>query len=300
MKALLFAASALTLASVPAQAQLLGGSGSLGGSLGGTIGSSIDTSSLSRTVTRTVRATTDSVESTTRAAADSKVATSGDQNVDSSNGSVSANRSANAGLTGNVSQLASIPMTTAGGSASGSGEASGNGSAGAQLIGTDAIGGLANSGVSQAQTTVGIIRGVGGSTAGRATGSAGSLTSGVTGTATGNASGEASGNGGLTSMPLAVAGSGAANGQGAFGVAPGMPVLAPSGEQIGKVRELVANGRGQVEQVLVEANGARSLVPADQFSASGAALILGSGEGEVSQNGDEPEMQQPDSDTAVR
>ena len=76
---------------------------------------------------------------------------------------------------------------------------------------------------------------------------------------------------------LAAAGSGAANGAGAFSVAPGMDVLSPTGERIGRVREIVADERGQVQQVLVQARGARQLVPTGNFTAAGDALVMGSG-----------------------
>ena len=53
-----------------------------------------------------------------------------------------------------------------------------------------------------------------------------------------------------------------------------MPVTLADGSSLGKVKEIVANSRGEVEQIVVkQANVTRSL-PAGMFSASGNALVL--------------------------
>ena len=300
MKALFFAATALTFIATPAQAQLLGGSGGLSGSIGGTIGTANDTTSPIRSTTRTVRSTTDSVQSATRGSVNGDATTDGSQNVNRRNGSVSADRNADAGLTGGVSHYTTNPITPFGGNASGRGQASGNGNAEAQLIGTDSVGSLTNSSASRVQNTAGSARDRARSAAGQTQDSVGGLSSAATNGISGNASGEGNGSGSFTSMPLAVAGSGAAMGQGAFGVAPGMPVFAPSGERIGKVREVVANNRGEIQQVLVAGKGTRTLIPADQFAASGNALVLGSGEGEISKGSSEPDPQNSGNITAAQ
>ena len=71
------------------------------------------------------------------------------------------------------------------------------------------------------------------------------------------------------------AGSAAAAGQGAATVAPGMPVMTPEGASLGEVRQIVANGRGEVEQVVVKQGNVTRTLPAGMFSASGNALVAG-------------------------
>jgi uncharacterized protein YrrD len=93
---------------------------------------------------------------------------------------------------------------------------------------------------------------------------------------------------------LAVAGSGASQGEGSFGIAPGMDVLAADGARIGEVREIVADERGQVRQVLVSNGRVERLVPAGQFSGAGDALVMGSGEA----NGSTPPAPEPEPEAA--
>jgi hypothetical protein len=110
----------------------------------------------------------------------------------------------------------------------------------------------------------------------------------------GGASGEGSGaaNGGgsasLLQPALAVAGSAAAAGQGMASVAPGMPVMTPDGASLGKVREVIANGRGEVEQVVVKQGKVTRTLPAGMFSASGNALIAGQASGDAGGSAAEP------------
>ena len=256
MKTLLLTASALTLIAAPAHAQLLGGGGQAGvtGSLNGTINS-------------TVRAPTETVRSTTRGTLRSDAATRGSQNVDRENGSVAIDRSADTSLDATTSQLLGTPAGQASGHASGSANASGSGSANAQLIGTDAV----TSTVRGTASTVGNV-------ATSATSSAGQRASGATGQAgsiAGSASGAASGAGMIDSGVLALAGSGAAQGEGAFAVAPGMPVQLASGEQLGTVRDIVATRSGEVRQLVVETTDGLTTIPARNLTASGSLLIAG-------------------------
>lgn len=286
MKNLFIAATALTLFSAPANAQLLGGSGGLGGALGGSIGGA-------GSIGAPLRGTLDNVRSATRGAADVAGSTEGSQNADVRSGNVEANRSANAGGTANVAQLVTNPIAPIGGNASGSGSAQGNGSANAQLLGTNAVTGDARNGVSQVRDTAANVRGLAtpaigqartaaGNAAGTATSAPGNLPVGnVTGAASGNGSGSAD----LTSAPLAVAGSAAATGEGAFAVEPGMMIMSPEGVSLGKVREVVANGQGQIQQVVMTAKGARSVIPVGNLAASGNWLIFAQGEGSVEQGG---------------
>ena len=63
-----------------------------------------------------------------------------------------------------------------------------------------------------------------------------------------------------------------------------MDILAPSGERIGEVRQVVADQGGQVRELVVETrDGALQAVPAGDFSvagdlsAQGNALVMGNG-----------------------
>lgn len=292
MKNLLIAATALTLFSAPANAQLLGGSGGLGGGLGGSIGSAGSIGTPLRGTLDNVRSTT---RSSTRGAADVAGSTEGSQNADVRSGDVGANRSANAGGSANLTQLASNPIAPIGGTASGSGSAQGNGNANAQLLGTDAVTGIAQSGVSQVRNSAAAARGLATPAIGQVRNAAGNAVTSATsapgnlpvGNVMGGASGGGSGSADLTSGPLAVAGSAAATGQGAFAVEPGMMIMSPEGVTLGKVREVVANGRGQIEHVVMTAKGARSVIPAGNLAASGNGLILAQGEGSAAQSGDD-------------
>ena len=273
MKKTLALTSALALAVIatPASAQILGGGGGVLGGGGGALDTTIG--GIDRTIS-----------STTRGTLDTRGSTRGDARVDRRNGRVEADREADAAITGNASQLLTGPLGTQGASASGNGEASGGGSASAQLIGTDQVRGLVGQTRDTAGGAVGTARntatGALGTARGRATGLANRAGSAM-GSGSGSASGEGSGaggfGGGLMGNTLAVAGSGASQGQGAFAVAPGMDVLAPNGERIGQVREVVANGRGEVQQLLVSNGRVERLVPAAEFATSGSALLMGMG-----------------------
>jgi hypothetical protein len=137
----------------------------------------------------------------------------------------------------------------------------------------------------------GQLHGVAGNLAGSANGAAsgaGSATgslNGFAGNLAGTATGAGSATGSLNSVPatLAAAGSAAASGTGAFAVTPGMPVLGADGDKIGQVRQLVTDQRGQVQALLVEANGARALIPAGNFTADGSALVSAMGQGQLQQ-----------------
>lgn len=267
MKSLLVAASALTLVAAPAHAQLLGGGG-VTGSLNGTVGS-------------TLRAPSEPLRSATRGTVRGDAATRGNQNVDRKNGSVAIDRSVGTSLDATTGQLLGTPAGEASGNASGSANASGSGSANAQLIGTDAVRGVVADGAGKASGAVSTVR----NTATPAVGSARDRNSGAAnqgGNVAGSASGAASGAGMVNSGMLALAGSGAAQGEGAFAVAPGMPVQVTSGEQLGTVREIVATRSGQVRQLIVETKNGLTTIPAGSLSASGNVLIAGGASGAAS------------------
>lgn len=286
MKHLMLAASALTLIAAPAHAQLLGGGG-LGG-VTGTVTGKVDT---------TLRSSTDRIRSTTRGAASGNASTSGDQNVDRKSGDVSINRSLDAGLDATTSQLLETPADMVSGNASGSGRASGSGSANAQLIGTDAVRSAAGDTVGGARDGVSTVRNLTtpavGATRERASGLVGQA-----GSVAGAANGAASGAGTLDNGMLAVAGSGAADGEGAFAVAPGMPVNLPSGEQLGNVRDIVATRRGEIRELVVDTRDGLTTIPAANLTGSGSALITGDASGSAS-SGDEVKPE-PASDEIVQ
>ncbi|EDL48483.1 hypothetical protein [Erythrobacter sp. SD-21] len=274
MKHLMLAASALTLMAAPAHAQILGGGG-LGG-VTGTINSTVDT---------TLRSSTDRIRSTTRGAARGNASTSGDQNVNRDSGEVSINRSLDAGLDATTSQLLETPNGMVTSDASGSSSASGSGGANAQLIGTDAVRSAAGDTVGRARNGVSTVRNL----ATPAVGAARERGSGLTGQAgsvAGAARGTASGAGSLDNGMLEVVGSGAADGEGAFAVAPETPVNLPSGEQLGNVRDIVATRRGEIRELVVNTREGPTTTPADNLTGSGSALITGEGSGSAS-SGDE-------------
>lgn len=281
MNKLILAASALALIPAAAQAQLLGGG--LGGGLGGSLGGTLDTAargSISPEIERTTR--------TVRGTVDGTASTRGSQSVDARRGTVQAERSAEGSLTGTTASLSNLVVPSLGdmaqGSGSGSGSASGSGNANAQLIGTDTLAGSLVPVAGQAQS-------LGGNVAGTAAGTQ----SGIIGNAPlaglpampmmGDASGEGGGlamldgAAALARPALAVAGTAAATGEGAATVTPGMPVTTPDGASLGTVREVIANGRGEVQQVVVQQGGVTRELPAGIFSASGNALIVGQAQG---------------------
>lgn len=251
MKHLMLAASAFAIFAAPAHAQLLGGGG---GALGGVSGS------LNGTVNSTLRGSTDTMRSATRSTVRGDAATRGDQKVDRRSGDVSVDRSLDAGLDSTTNQLIETPTGSAGGNATGSGRASGSGSANASLIGTDAVRGVAQESVGQVRDSV-------------------SKTRGLTSNATGSAGGSASGAGSIGNSMLAVAGSGTAEGEGAFGVTSGMPVLLPSGEQLGTVRDIVATRAGEIRELVVQTRDGLATISAGNLAVSGNALVAGGVDG---------------------
>ena len=275
MKNLMLAASALTLIAAPAHAQILGGGGLGGGVLGGVTGAA------SRTVDTTLRSSSDRIRTTTRGSARGNAATSGDQNVNRDSGEISINRSLDAGLEATTSQLLETPNGMVTGGASGSGTASGSGSANAQLIGTYAVRSAAGDTVGRARDGVSTVRNLATPAVGAARDRASSL-AGQAGSVAGAANGAASGAGSLDNGMLALAGSGAADGEGAFAVAPGMPVNLPSGERLGNVRDIVATRRGEIRELVVDTRDGPITIPAANLSGNGSALITGEGSGSAS------------------
>lgn len=261
MKKILFAAATFALIPATAQAQLLGGGG-LGGGLGGTLGGSLG-GTLGGGLERPVGGTLERTSRTVRGTVDASGSTSGTQSVDARRGTGAAERSANGSIIASTTSLADIvvPPSSQMAQASGQGAANGQGSAGAQLIGTDAVTGtlapIAQGARARAGETVSGVRGA--ALPGQAM-------------AAGRGAGTATGS--LVASPLAVAGSAAAAGQGVATVSRGMPVMLPDGSSLGKVKQIVANGRGEIEQVVVKQGNVTRALPAGMFSASGDALVV--------------------------
>ena len=284
MKKFILAASVLALMPATAQAQLLGGGG-LGGGLGGSIGGTLDTTTratIGSTIDRTSRTVRGTVDSTVNGTA----STNGSQSVDARRGTVAADRSASGSLTASTANLADLVVPSMGGmaNAAGNGSANGQGSANAQLIGTDSVTGAV---MPAAQGAQGLAANAAGTASGTATGMVSNMpmpgmpSLPTAGAVNGNGSGSAEGNGSaLFANPLlAAAGSAAAAVQGTATVAPGMPVMTPEGASLGKVRQIVANGRGEVEQVVVKQGNVTRTLPAGMFSPSGNALVAGNASG---------------------
>jgi hypothetical protein len=208
-------------------------------------------------------------------------ATRGNQNVDRKSGSVAIDRSVDSSLDATTSQLLGTTAGAASAGASGSADASGSGSANAQLLGTDAVVGAVRNGSATAGNSVANVRNI----ATPAVGSARDRILGFAnqgGSAAGSANGAASGTGMIDGGLLALAGSGAAEGQGAFSVAPGMPVQLPSGEQVGMVQDIVATRSGEVLQLVIQTQDGLTTIPSTNLTASGSALIVGQADSSAS------------------
>jgi hypothetical protein len=269
MRKLIVISTALMLSAAPAHAQLLGGGlgGAIGGTVGGTIGGTLGGAG-------SIGSSVDTIRSTTSGTLRGAGSTSGSQSVDRKSGKVHADRSASGSTAGEVSQATGTPARMINGNASAGAGGSGSGSLDAQLLGTDAVRG-----------TVQTVRGAASGAASGALSTGRGLTSSVTGTLSGSGSATGSGSGSGTGSLDTVTGSGDASGSGngGFQVTRGMPVLAPGGERIGKVRQLFTNGRGEVQQMLVKVGDSSALLPAANFSASGNGVMSAMTESQIKQ-----------------
>jgi len=272
MKILLATSTALLLTVMPAHAQLVG-RGGIGGTFGGALGGAGSIGSAGSSM--------DTIGSATRGSVNSATNSTGSQNFDRKRGAVHADRSANTSSTGSAAQAVSTPTRMISGSGSGSAAGRADGNADAQLIGTDAVRQTAGS---VPATTRDVASGA--ASAGRSTaGAVGQAAGNAAGSANGNAMGSANGSGnGLFSGAagqLVAAGSLAAAGDGNFEVSKGMRVLGPDGHRLGKVRGVIADAHGQVQDLLVNVDGTAATLPATNFSGSGNALVSAMGEGQI-------------------
>jgi len=266
MRTFFIVTSALMLSAAPAHAQLLGGGGGLGGAIGGTLGGTLGGAGSIGSMGSPIDTVTSATSGTLRGAA----STSGSQSVDRHTGQVHADRSASAN--GALSQTVATPARMIDGTTTGSASGSGSGALDAQLIGTDAVRGTAQS-----------VRGTASGVASNALGSTRGLTSSLTGqlSSSGSASGSAQGAG--TLGPIAGSGSAEGSASGGFSVTRGMRVLSPDGNPIGKVRQLFTNGRGEIQQMLVKVGNQTALLPASNFSVAGNAVTSAMTQGQIMQ-----------------
>ena len=285
MRKVIVLTTALLLSTTPAHAQLLGGG--LGGALGGSLGGSLNGAG-------SIGSTLDSVRSSSQGTLDSTSSTHGSQSVNRRTGQVHADRTGSASATGGGSQLMSSPRGMLGGNLMGSASGNATGSADGQLIGTDAVRsaagnarsratGMASGAASRARNGAGMAAGRAGSMAGNASAmgngaasGAGGLAGGplgLAGNAAGSGSGAASGPSGGAAGPLDFAAEGAGSGSGGAVISRGAPVFSPSGERIGKVRQVMTNGQGQIQQMLVDVHGTKAMLPASNFTASGSGVL---------------------------
>lgn len=263
MKAILLAATAVTLGIAPAQAQLLGGSGGLTGGLGSGVN-----------LSGTIASTTQTLRSASSGAAGGNVSAEGDQSVDRRSGRIEARRSARVDSAANIAQLVDTPVGAVGAIFNGSGSAAAEGGAEASLIGTDSLRPVAAGAVGAARSTAATARGA----AQSLSPALGNLPAPPTAIASGSgaANGNASGSGSVSALaaPLTIAGSAASTAAGAIAIAPGTLVFDTAGEKLGKVREVVANARGRVQEVVVASRQGALAIPVSQLSASGSALVV--------------------------
>lgn len=277
------AAAFIALAN-PASAQLLGGG--LGGALGGMGGGSIG-SSVSRPIGSI---TNDTVGSASGAG---NVDTT--HNVDRRSGKANAKASGSAQGNGSLTQGLTTPLSSASASGNGSGNASGSGSADAQLIGTDALRATAKQARDQGHNAVGGARDGLTQSAGKARDKAGSAFNTLgnqSSSAAGNAQGSGEGAFAGLGNGLALAGSAAGDLNGTFDVKPGMKLFDANGEKIGKIKQVVADQRGNVEALVVKVDGETATLPAANFTGSGSILTSAMGEGEIKQVASDQEAQQ--------
>ncbi len=260
-------AAALIAIANPAHAQLGGGLGGvLGGGGSGSVGGPLGS------LPRVDNSTIGSVSGSGDARATKK--------VDRRSGKVEADGAANGRGNGSVTQSATGPLGAVTGSGQGSANASGSGSADAQLLGTDAVRPAVDDLRNKAGQTVGTTRDRAGNIVQSTRGAAESTVNGA-GSASGSAAGSANGAASGGNNMLALAGSAAGDAAGTFEVKPGMKLLDANGEKIGKVREVIADGRGRVEALVVKVDGETATLPASSFSTSGSALITGMTEGQI-------------------
>ena len=102
----------------------------------------------------------------------------------------------------------------------------------------------------------------------------------------GSGSGSANGTFSGLSQNLALDGSAAADAAGSFDVKSGTSLFGLSGEKIGKVREVFADGSGRVKGLLVRSGDTTALLPVRDFAASGDALVTSLSQAQIAATGE--------------
>ena len=275
-------ASTITIAfltTTPASAQLLGGSGGLGGSLGGSLGGGLGSNIGSGP--DTIGQAGGTLTGNGGVTSSTKV----DRTVDTKSGRVATDT--NSSSTANGSLLGGVDSSnnSVNGAASGSASGSANGSSDTTLLGTDAVRSTAGQAIGTTRNAVGSARSAASSAASTATGTARNAVSGAknAGSLSGNAAGSGSGMAMGNLGQLAASGSTAANADGMFAIAPGMPIQDPKGRVIGYVQDVRQSGSGVVNSVVVEAGNRTATLPAANFAGSGDVLVTGMSKGEIKQ-----------------
>ena len=72
-------------------------------------------------------------------------------------------------------------------------------------------------------------------------------------------------------------------------LAGGAALTLAGGDRIGRVRQVVTDGRGQIQQLLVRVDGEEAMLPASNFQASGTALVSAMGETQIKQVAEQQE-----------
>ena len=265
---LLTSAAALFALANPANAQILGG---IGGSGSGSILGGVSMPSMPDT-TMPSR----SVETVTRGSARGDASGSVTKSVNPRTGKASAQGSAQDSGDGSLTQSLDTPLNSVNGSAAGSGSFAASGGGEAQLIGTDAVRGTVRQSRDAAGNTLTTYRTKSGTLVTATRDRAGNLlssSSSASGSAQGNGSGSANGMFSGLSHNLALDGSAAGDAAGSFDVKRGTQLYDLSGEKVGKVREVYADGSGRVKGLLVKSGDTTALLPAGAFAANGNALV---------------------------
>ena len=300
MKTILYTtAAALIAIANPANAQILGGGGGILG------GSPIPTmpnipSPMNMPMNVPMNVPMGPVGSVTNGSVTGAGAATATKSVNTRSGQASANGSGSGSASGALSQTLNTPLNSVAANGTGSGSAAGSARADAQLFGTDALRGTLRQSSDAAGNTVTTFKNQAGNLVSATrdrTGtlvtttrdSAGNLlsttrTSG--GSAQGSAMGSASGSLSGMSQNLALAGSAAADAAGSFDIKPGANLFDLSGEKIGKVREVFADGNGRVKGLLVKVDDTTALLPVNDFAANGQALVTTLSEAQITSAGE--------------
>lgn len=285
MKAILLTtAAALIAVANPASAQILGGisGGGSGGILGGVSMPSMPS------MPDPMNMPTRSVETVTRGSATGNASGSATKSVNPRSGKASAQGNAQGSSSGSLTQTLETPLNSVAATSNGSGSAAGSFGGDAQLIGTEAVRGTLHQTRDKAGNTVTTYRDHAGNFVTATRDKAGNLiasTSSASGSAQGSAAGSASGMFSGLSHNLALDGSAAGDAAGTFDVKPGTQLYDLSGEKIGKVREVYADGSGRVKGLLVKSGDTTALLPARNFAASGNALVTTLSEAQIASAG---------------